>query len=202
MKRQVLFLSALVLGISSLTFAQTKTITNADLEKYRQKRLAAERELRENYREMGFPSPEEMERQNEKDRKETAELSQRLRQQRIEREALKNSNYQNNNQNLNQTDYSYPNPNFVDYGQYRTSTYIYPNIFNRRFFRPNNRRNFRRGNQNRRRGRINLNNRRNNRNNLILRTDRRLNRIQRIQTRRGNRNLVLGVGVVRGTRGS
>ncbi|MEZ5308152.1 MAG: hypothetical protein R2684_13480 [Pyrinomonadaceae bacterium] len=49
-------------------FGQAKTVTNSDLEKFRQKRLAAERDLRENYREMGFRSPEEMERENEKAR--------------------------------------------------------------------------------------------------------------------------------------
>ncbi|NNE67938.1 MAG: hypothetical protein HKN33_15345 [Pyrinomonadaceae bacterium] len=48
---------------ASFGFAQTKTITNADLEKFRTKRLKAEKELRENYRQLGFPSPEEMERQ-------------------------------------------------------------------------------------------------------------------------------------------
>ena len=48
------------LAIPELGISQTRTITNADLEKYKQKRLAAEKELRENYRELGFPSPEEL----------------------------------------------------------------------------------------------------------------------------------------------
>ncbi len=45
-------------AISSM--AQNKTVTNADLEKYRQARLAAEREYRENYERLGMPSPTEL----------------------------------------------------------------------------------------------------------------------------------------------
>lgn len=62
MKRQAIFVLALVFGISSFAFAQTKTITNTSLEKYRQKRLQAEYDLRTNYAELGFPSPDELER--------------------------------------------------------------------------------------------------------------------------------------------
>lgn len=66
--------------------AQTKTVTNSDLEKFREKRVAAERDYRENYAKMGFPSPEELERQSEKSRVERQELSAQLRAERLERE--------------------------------------------------------------------------------------------------------------------
>ncbi len=78
----------LFLGIfgSVSTFGQTRVIRNSDLEKFRQKRLQAEKELRENYRKLGFPSPEELERQNKESFRNLTELSNRLRQQRIDRE--------------------------------------------------------------------------------------------------------------------
>src|SRR5688572_22618088 len=46
---------ALIVGAVMFTNAQTPTVTNAELEKYRAKRVAAEEELRQKYAEMGFP---------------------------------------------------------------------------------------------------------------------------------------------------
>ena len=48
MKRQIIFVFGLVFVFSGLSFGQGKTVTNADLEKFKQKRLAAEKELKEN----------------------------------------------------------------------------------------------------------------------------------------------------------
>ena len=77
-----------VIGLSILTMGVSaqSTVTNADLEKYRQKRLAAERELRENYERLGFPSPEELEAKRVADAKEREELAARLARERIARE--------------------------------------------------------------------------------------------------------------------
>lgn len=86
MKRQIVLFLGLIFSVSSLTFAQTKTVTNADLEKYRQKRVRAEREYRENYKKLGFPSPEELERQIEESRIEREELSTRLQAEKDEQE--------------------------------------------------------------------------------------------------------------------
>ena len=79
-------LCILILSLASVVpvFAQTKTVTNADLEKFRQKRLEAERQLREKYAEMGFPSPEEREKQNARQRAELEEVSERFRRERLE----------------------------------------------------------------------------------------------------------------------
>ena len=57
----------LVLVFSNIVFSQTakKTITNADLEKYKQARLKAEAEYKEKYKELGMPSPEELEKQRD-----------------------------------------------------------------------------------------------------------------------------------------
>ncbi|MBA2335493.1 MAG: hypothetical protein H0V90_11235 [Blastocatellia bacterium] len=65
-----------------------KSVTNANLEKFRRNRVKALKELRENYDQLGFPSPKEMARQNEKSRVEMAELSARFEAERLERERL------------------------------------------------------------------------------------------------------------------
>lgn len=94
MKKQILLFIGLIFSLASVTAAQTRNVTNADLEKYRQKRLAAEREYRENYKQLGFPSPEELEKQIEKSRAEREELSARLRLERLEREKIQQTRQQ------------------------------------------------------------------------------------------------------------
>jgi hypothetical protein len=61
MKNSILVL--LIFITSGLCFAQTsrRTVTNEDLEKYRQARVKSETEYRENYKKLGMPSPEELE---------------------------------------------------------------------------------------------------------------------------------------------
>ncbi len=49
----------LVFSLTVVGFAQTRTVTNATLSKFTEKRLAAERDYRDNYQRMGFPSPED-----------------------------------------------------------------------------------------------------------------------------------------------
>ena len=88
MKKRLLFILCLVFVTASLAFSQRRTITNTDLEKFRQKRLQAEADYRENYERLGFPSPEELEKQREQDRKALSELSERLTNERMEREAM------------------------------------------------------------------------------------------------------------------
>ena len=84
MRRKVLFILCSIFITSGLAYSQTKTITNADLEKYRQKRLAAERDYEQNYDRMGFPSPEELQRQNEESQRDLIEYSEQLRAERVE----------------------------------------------------------------------------------------------------------------------
>ena len=55
-------------SMAAATAAQTRVLTNSDLEKYRLEREKSEREYRETYVKKGFPSPEELDkgrRQNE-----------------------------------------------------------------------------------------------------------------------------------------
>jgi len=87
MKRIAVFLVVLV-GGAAFADAQGRRVTNADLEKFKVKRLAAEQDLRENYARLGFPSPEEMEKQRDQEAKERMELFESLQAARLERERL------------------------------------------------------------------------------------------------------------------
>jgi len=68
--------------------AQNKTITNADLEKYRQQRLRAERDYRDNHVRLGQPSPEELARRNEQSRLVNLELADKLRTEHLQRDRM------------------------------------------------------------------------------------------------------------------
>lgn len=87
--RRSLFL--LLFGLAFAPFAvdaQTRTVTNADLEKFRAERLEAARQYRQNYERLGLPSPEELERRRVESAREREELSARLRAERLQREQL------------------------------------------------------------------------------------------------------------------
>lgn len=88
MKEKVLFILCSILMTVGFASAQTarRTITNLDLDKYKQQRLEAERDLRENYERLGFPSPEEMEAQQKEADSERERLAENLRRERLERE--------------------------------------------------------------------------------------------------------------------
>lgn len=88
MKNKMLFILAVSLAAATSGFGQSKTVTNADLSKYKEKRLQAEREYRENYAKWGMPSPEELEQEREKSKVEREELSAKLRADRLEKERL------------------------------------------------------------------------------------------------------------------
>lgn len=78
------FVSIGILGTA--VFSQVKTVTNADLEKYRLQRIKAAEEYRRNYSAMGFPSPEELERSLEKSRIEREALAARFADEELRRE--------------------------------------------------------------------------------------------------------------------
>jgi len=69
-------------------FSQVKTVTNADLEKHRHARLEAEKDYNRNYARYGFPSPEELEKQLDKNKTEREALSARLTSERLEQERV------------------------------------------------------------------------------------------------------------------
>ncbi|MEQ1923222.1 MAG: hypothetical protein ABL952_12010 [Pyrinomonadaceae bacterium] len=95
MKIRVLFLVFIIITATGAAFAQSKTVTNDDLSKYKQERVKAEAELRNNYAKLGFPSPEERARRDAESVKETVELSARLRNERLERERIDAQNAAN-----------------------------------------------------------------------------------------------------------
>ena len=97
MKRTAAVLSVLLslVGLAAaqiVTYSETgragRTVTNTDLEAYKQKRLTADRDYKENYEKLGFPSPEELDRHFEQNRIERDELWAKLRDERLERERI------------------------------------------------------------------------------------------------------------------
>lgn len=74
--RFLLFLLSVFVIFGSV-HAQTRTITNEDLKPFRDARLAAEKDLRDNYERLGFASPEEMEKQRKEYIQERETLLQR-----------------------------------------------------------------------------------------------------------------------------
>lgn len=88
MKTRCLFLLFIIFAVVGAASAQTKSLTNADLESYRQNRLKAQQDYLENYERLGLPSPAELERRSEQSAKEIAELSNRLRAEELERDRI------------------------------------------------------------------------------------------------------------------
>lgn len=80
----------MVVAVSSIgALAQgnsARTVTNADLEKYRAARVKADEDYRQNYQKRGMPSPEELDRRQEERQKNEAEASNELRRQRLQNE--------------------------------------------------------------------------------------------------------------------
>lgn len=86
MKQRSLLILFVMMFLTGFVVGQTQTVTGKDLEKFREKRLKAERDYRENYERRGLPSPEELERRRVEDKKILIELSNKLRRESYERE--------------------------------------------------------------------------------------------------------------------
>ena len=126
MKAAVFAFVVAVIGANGV--AAQRTITNADLDKYRIQREAAQRDYRENYAQMGFPSPEELQRQLEEDRLTNERFAERLSNDRIEREkAALAAMTQEQMASGSPTVVQVPTPDY--YGGYYNGThgYGYPN---------------------------------------------------------------------------
>src|SRR5262245_43412608 len=76
MMRALLLIAVGLAAVSTFaqTNAQTKTVTNASLEKFRAERVQGDRDLRENYERLGFSSPEERDRRLEAWNRENQQL--------------------------------------------------------------------------------------------------------------------------------
>lgn len=90
---KILFFVCLILSGVVAASAQSKVVINADLDKYRAEREKAAADYRANYEKRGMPSPEELDRRNEQDRKVLAETASRVRADRLERERI-NAEYE------------------------------------------------------------------------------------------------------------
>jgi hypothetical protein len=88
MSARLIIFSLVCLGLAGVVSAQTHTVTNMDLEKYRQQRLQADRDYRENYERLGMPSPNEIEKRLAEKRAEMDRLSDKFRDERIETERI------------------------------------------------------------------------------------------------------------------
>lgn len=141
MKQRSLSAFCIILFLSCFAGAQSKTVTNADLEKYREARLNNEREYRENYERLGLPSPEEIDRRREESFRATQELSSKLRAERLESERIDAQRQTNDRLALSSYGYghtrviqeSYQLPYFYSYGfptRHRSHTgYTQPGYF-------------------------------------------------------------------------
>ena len=87
MMRRSIFVLCFLTLLSGLAAAQANTVTNADLQKFREKRIQAERGLKKYYAENGLTEAEVAKR-DAADAKAREELSARLRSERLEREWL------------------------------------------------------------------------------------------------------------------
>ena len=86
MNTRYLLLVFMVLGAAVIVTAQ-RTLTNADLERYRAERMRAEEQLRQQFAQKGL-SYDEVMRRNRESQKEMFELSAKLRAERIEAERI------------------------------------------------------------------------------------------------------------------
>lgn len=87
MKQRVLFFLCAMVALAGFANAQGKTVTNADLEKFKQKRVQAEKDLKEYYAKMGL-TEEDVAKQYAAETKEREDLSARLRASRLEQERI------------------------------------------------------------------------------------------------------------------
>lgn len=87
MKRKPFFVIGFVLVIAASAAAQ-RTVTNADLARYRESRERAETQMRENHARMGFPTVEEIRRRNEESNRSMIAMAARIRADRLEQERI------------------------------------------------------------------------------------------------------------------
>jgi len=122
MKKRLLFILLLTFISCVSVIAQRKSITNADLEKFKEKRLQAEKDYRENYEKLGMPSPEELDRRAEQKRIEYAEAAARFR-----TERLRDEQYRADREQSESSQYYYGQPqSFFNQTPYYSQPYYTP----------------------------------------------------------------------------
>jgi hypothetical protein len=88
MRLRISLFTIVALAMAGSLAAQTRSITNANLARYKDARVSADREYSENYERLGLPSPEEIDRRIKQRRIDITELAARLRAEDLERDRL------------------------------------------------------------------------------------------------------------------
>ena len=83
MRSRSFFVLVSILAFAGFGAAQ-RQVTNADLETYRDQRIRAQAELRQDYARLGFPSPAELQRREQERNRHIDQLASTLRQQALE----------------------------------------------------------------------------------------------------------------------
>ena len=83
MRSRSFFVLVSILAFAGIGAAQ-RQVTNADLETYRDQRIRAQAELRQDYARLGFPSPAELERREKERNRHIDQLANTLRQQSLD----------------------------------------------------------------------------------------------------------------------
>jgi hypothetical protein len=83
MRSRSFFVLVSILAFAGIGAAQ-RQVTNADLETYRDQRVRAQAELRQDYARLGFPSPAELERREKERNRHIDQLASTLRQQSLD----------------------------------------------------------------------------------------------------------------------
>jgi multidrug efflux pump subunit AcrA (membrane-fusion protein) len=88
--KKIAVVFCVLFSLSVVGSAQTgrRTVTNFDLEKYRNQRIAAEREYRETYAQRGMLSPEELKAASDARIQQTLDLAERMRADQLEQQRL------------------------------------------------------------------------------------------------------------------
>lgn len=130
MERKILFVLIAVFGLSAVCAAQGKVVTNFDLEKFKQQRLAAEKGLDEYYARYGL-TKEDVAKRDAAEAKEREDLALQLRAARVERERLENEQRAREAAAANTvvltpvTPMGYDYPNYIFYGNRWISTPVW-----------------------------------------------------------------------------
>src|ERR1043165_425010 len=88
--KKIAVVFCVLFSLSVAVSAQTtrRTVTNFDLEKYRDQRVAAEREYRETYAQRGMLSPEELRAASDLRMRQTLDLAEQMRKEQLEEQRI------------------------------------------------------------------------------------------------------------------
>ena len=145
--KKIAVVFCVLFSFSTATSAQTsrRTVTNFDLDKYRDQRVAAEREYRDTFAQRGMLSPEEIKAASDQRVQQTLDLALEIRQQNLEEQRI---SLEARAQQLELDEMRYPQQSMPNYYPYDSSIWgygVYGDFGGGRFRRLNFRRSDNRG---------------------------------------------------------